>query len=60
MLAAIKDFDAKLQVAEGGVVEMLLDGILDPLFNNDDSLLKKLLNFEFDFINGVKWDEDAS
>lgn len=59
MLAAIKDFDAKLQIAEGGVVEMLLNGILDPLFNNNNSLLKQLLDYKFDFINGVDWDEDV-
>jgi len=59
MLAAIKDFDNQLKIAEGGVVDTLLSSILDPLFNNDDSLLKTLLNYKFDF-SKVKWDESEN
>ncbi len=47
MLAALKDFDKQLK--NGEVVKVLIDSILDPLFNNEDSILKTLLNYKFDF-----------
>ncbi len=51
MLYAIKDFDEQLR--NGKVVDVLLSSILDPLFNNEDSLLKTLLNYEFNFADAV-------
>ncbi len=51
MLAAIKDLDAQLK--NGKFVEILLDKVLDPLYKNDDSLLKTALRYEFDFEKSI-------
>lgn len=47
MLAALTDFDKQLK--NGKVVQDLLDAILNPLLRNDDSILKTLLDYKFDF-----------
>lgn len=47
MLAALTDFDRQLK--NGKVVQDLLDAILNPLLRNDDSILKTLLDYKFDF-----------
>lgn len=52
MLAALKDLHG--QLADGTFVQVLLDSLLDPLFNNDDSLLKTLLGYSFDMRDAVK------
>lgn len=51
MLSAVKDLHS--QLLSGKFAQDLFGTILDPLFNNDDSLLKTLLNYEFDFHNAV-------
>lgn len=51
MLAAIQDLDTQLK--NGTFVEVLLDKVLDPLYNNNDSLLKTALRYEFDFEKSV-------
>jgi len=51
MLAAIKDLDSQLK--SGKFVDTLLNTLLNPLFNNDDSLLKTLINYNFDLRNAV-------
>ncbi len=51
MLAAIKDLDTQLK--NGQFVDTLLNMLLDPLFNNEDSLLKTLINYSFDLRNAV-------
>ncbi len=45
--AAMKDLSA--QGDSGLLVERLLSTLLDPLFNDEDSLLKQLLTYKFDF-----------
>lgn len=47
MVAALADFNS--QLISGEFVQTLLDCILDPLLNNDDSLIKTLLDYKFDF-----------
>ncbi len=54
MLAALKDMDEQLK--SGKFVQDLLDALLNPLFINDDSLLKTLFEYDFDFSKAV--DED--
>lgn len=51
MLAAVKDLHA--QLLSGKFAQDLFGTILDPLFNEDNSLLKTLLNYEFDFHDAV-------
>jgi len=51
MLAAMKDLHA--QLVSGQFVDTLLDTVLDPLFNDDNSLLKTLLDFKFDFSKAI-------
>lgn len=51
MVRAINDLHN--QLISGQFVQDLLDALLNPLFNNDDALLKKLLNYEFDFSKAV-------
>ena len=45
--AAIKDLAS--QGDSGELIERLLSALLDPLFMDDDSLLKTLLTYKFDF-----------
>lgn len=52
MLAAIKDMHS--QLISGEFVENLLDMLLDPLFIQNDSLLKTLLGHSFDFNDAVE------
>ncbi|MDE7372902.1 MAG: metallophosphoesterase, partial [Clostridia bacterium] len=47
LFEAVKD--ASAQLVSGKFVKDLIDTILDPLFNEDDSLLKTLLDYKFDF-----------
>ncbi len=51
MLAALKDMSE--QLTSGKFVKDLIDTILNPLFVNDDSLLKTLFEYDFDFRNAV-------
>lgn len=51
MLAAVKDMHA--QLVSGEFVENLLDMLLNPLFVDNDSLLKTLLGRSFDFNDAV-------
>ena len=52
MTAALKDIHE--YAASGALVEDLLNTLLDPLYRNDDSLLKTLLNYKFDFNDAVE------
>ncbi len=51
MVAALKD--AHQQLTDGTFAGNLFDALLDPLFNNEDSLLKRLLNMNIDFEDAV-------
>lgn len=51
MTAAIKDLHE--QAVSGEFVVFLLNSVLDPLYRNNNSLLKTLLNYEFDFSKGM-------
>lgn len=51
MLSAVKDLHA--QLLSGKFAQDLFGTILDPLFNENNSLLKTLLNYEFDFHDAV-------
>lgn len=51
MLAAVKDMHA--QLVSGQFVQDLLDSLLNPLFINDNSLLKTLFAHSFDFNDAV-------
>ncbi|MDE6060693.1 MAG: metallophosphoesterase, partial [Clostridia bacterium] len=51
MVAAMKDLSAQLQ--SGKFVQDLLDALLNPLFNDDNSLLKTLLGHDFDLSKSV-------
>lgn len=52
MLAALNDMCDQLE--SGEFVEKLLSALLDPVFSNDGSLLKTILNHKFDFSDAVK------
>lgn len=51
MLAALNDMCDQLE--SGEFVEKLLSALLDPVFSNDGSLLKTILNHKFDFSDAV-------
>ncbi len=51
MLSAVKDLHA--QLLSGKFAKDLFDAVLDPLFVSDNSLLKTLLNYSFDFRDAV-------
>ncbi len=51
MLAAVKDMKAQLE--SGKFVENLLNALLDPIFNEEGSLLKSILGYHFDFEKAV-------
>ncbi len=53
--AAMQDFAA--QCDSGKLVSDLIWGLLNPLYSDDDSILKALLDYKFDFINGPTKDE---
>ena len=52
MLAALNDMCDQLE--SGEFVEKLLSALLDPVFSNDGSLLKTILNHKFDFSDAVE------
>lgn len=52
MLAALNDMCDQLE--SGEFVEKLLSALLDPVFSNDGSLLKTILNHKFDFNDAVE------
>lgn len=52
MLAALNDMCDQLE--SGEFVEKLLSALLDPVFSNDGSLLKTILNHKFDFTDAVE------
>ena len=52
MLAALNDMCDQLE--NGEFVEKLLSALLDPVFSNDGSLLKTILNHKFDFSDAVE------
>lgn len=52
MLAALNDMCDQLE--SGEFVEKLLSALLDPVFSNDGSLLKTILNHKFDFGDAVE------
>lgn len=52
MTAALKDLHER--AVSGELVELLLNTLLDPLYRNDDSLLKTLLGYKFDFSAAVE------
>lgn len=52
MLAALNDMRDQLE--SGEFVEKLLRALLDPVFSNDGSLLKTILNHKFDFSDAVE------
>lgn len=52
MLAALNDMCDQLE--SGEFVEKLLSELLDPVFSNDGSLLKTILNHKFDFSDAVE------
>lgn len=52
MLAALNDMCDQLE--SGEFVEKLLSALLDPIFSNDGSLLKTILNHKFDFSDAVE------
>ena len=54
MLAALNDMCDQLE--SGEFVEKLLSALLDPVFSNDGSLLKTILNHKFDFRDAVEKD----
>lgn len=54
MLAALNDMCDQLE--SGEFVEKLLSALLDPVFSNDGSLLKTILNHKFDFSDAVEKD----
>lgn len=54
MLAALNDMCDQLE--SGVFVEKLLSALLDPVFSNDGSLLKTILNHKFDFSDAVEKD----
>lgn len=54
MLAALNDMCDQLE--SGVFVEKLLSALLDPVFSNDGSLLKTILNHKFDFRDAVEKD----
>ena len=54
MLAALNDMCGQLE--SGEFVEKLLSALLDPIFSNDGSLLKTILNHKFDFSDAVEKD----
>lgn len=54
MLAALNDMCDQLE--SGVFVEKLLSALLDPVFSNDGSLLKTILNHKFDFRDAVERD----
>ncbi len=54
MLAALKD--AHAQLLSGEFANNLFNGILDPLFNNSDSLLRTAFTHKFDFRDAVEKD----
>ncbi|MCM1306805.1 MAG: metallophosphoesterase [Bacteroides sp.] len=56
MLAALKDLNA--QLVSGQLVQDLLDALLDPLFRDDNSLIKTLLDYPFDF-SQAEWENDT-
>lgn len=49
--AAMQDFAA--QCDSGKLVSDLVWGLLNPLYADDNSILKALLEYEFDFVNGT-------
>lgn len=54
MLAALNDMCDQLE--SGEFVEKLLSALLDPVFSNDGSLLKTILNHKFNFSDAVEKD----
>lgn len=54
MLAALNDMCDQLE--SGEFVEKLLSALLDPVFSNNGSLLKTILNHKFDFRDAVEKD----
>ncbi len=52
MLAAVKDMHE--QLLSGEFVENLITTLLDPIFTEDGSLLKTILNYNFDFKKAVE------
>lgn len=54
MLAALNDMCDQLE--SGEFVEKLLSALLDPVFSNEGSLLKTILNHKFDFSDAVEKD----
>lgn len=54
MLAALNDMCDQLE--SGVFVEKLLSALLDPVFSNNGSLLKTILNHKFDFSDAVEKD----
>lgn len=50
-IAALRDFSEQCDSGELG--RKLFTTLLNPLYFNEDSLLKTLLNFKFDFVNGA-------
>lgn len=54
MLAALNDMCDQLE--SGVFVEKLLSALLDPVFSNEGSLLKTILNHKFDFSDAVEKD----
>lgn len=54
MLAALNDMCDQLE--SGVFVEKLLSALLDPVFSNNGSLLKTILNHKFDFRDAVEKD----